>query len=477
MACAGAGTARSRADSKDRLGLRRRDCTRLALVEVPETRFAKSADGVHVAYQVWGEGPFDLVVVRDPSFPVDLIWEEPSLVAILERLGGFARNIWMDARGAGSSDALTLEALPNLDTWHDDLSAVMAAVGSSRAALAGFGAAGCPTMFFAASFPEHVSALILFNAYARFVRGGGYPYGLPPEMKDRYVDLLRREWGTSATLDVLAPSMKGNERWCRWFLRSQRLGTSGAGAGYFFETVMGDTNVLDVLASIQAPTLVVHRRQNPHVRVEHGRYLAEHIPGCTYKELAGDDHAFCAGDTDALVDEIEEFLTGVRPAPPTERVLATVLFTDIVGSSQRASKIGDQAWRTLLDAHDAIVRAHLERYRGREVKTTGDGVLATFDAPARAIRCACAIRDAITGLGLELRSGLHTGEIEVRGDDVTGIGVVIGQRVSALARPNEVLVSRTLTDLVAGSGINFDDRGEHELKGVPGTWRLFAVKP
>jgi class 3 adenylate cyclase len=277
-------------------------------------------------------------------------------------------------------------------------------------------------------------------------------------------------------LDVLAPSMKGNDRWCRWFLRSQRLGTSRAGAGFFFDSVM-DTNVLDVLGSIQAPTLVVHRRQNPHIRVEHGRYLAEHIPGCSYKELPGDDHAFCAGDTDALVDEIEEFLTGVRPAPPTERVLATVLFTDIVGSSQRASEIGDRAWRALLDAHDAIVRAHLERYRGREVKTTGDGVLATFDAPARAIRCACAIREAITGLGLELRSGLHTGEIEVRGDDVTGIGVVIGQRVSALAGPNEVLVSRTLTDLVAGSGIDFEDRGEHELKGVPGTWRLFAVKP
>jgi class 3 adenylate cyclase len=451
--------------------------TRLLLVEAPETRYAKTADGVHVAYQTWGDGPFDLVVVRDPTFPVDLMWEEPSVVAILERLGGFARNIWMDPRGAGSSDALTLDALPNLDAWQDDLKAVMTAAGSSRAALAGFGAAGCATMFFAASFPERVSALILFNAYARFVRGGGYPSGLPPEMRDRYVDLVRRSWGTSATLDVLAPSMKDNERWCRWFLRSQRLGTSGADAGYFFETVMADTNVLDVLGSIQAPTLVVHRRHNPHIRVEHGRYLAEHIPGCSYKELPGSDHVFCAGDADALVDAIEEFLTGVRPAPPTERILATVLFTDIVGSSRRASEIGDRAWRTLLDAHDAIVRAHLERYRGREVKTTGDGVLATFDAPARAIRCACAMREAITPLGLELRSGLHTGEIELRDDDVAGIGVVIGQRVSAVAGPNEVLVSRTLTDLVAGSGIDFEDRDEHALKGVPGTWRLFAVKP
>jgi class 3 adenylate cyclase len=468
---------RSRAESTEDWRLRLRFWTRLALVEVPETRFAKTADGVHVAYQTWGDGPLDLVVLRDPSTPVDLIWEEPSLVPILERLGGLARNIWIDARGGGSSDALTLETLPNVDAWNDDISAVMSAVGSSRATLAGFGAAGGPTMFFAASFPERVSALILFNAYARFVRGGGYPCGLPPELKDRYVDAVRQAWGTSATLDVLAPSMKGNERWCRWFLRSQRLGASGASAGYLFDTGSMDTNVLHVLASIQAPTLVVHRRQNAHAHVEHGRYLAEHIPGCSYKELSGGDDAFCAGDTDALVDEIEEFLTGMRPAPPTERVLATVLFTDIVGSSKRASEIGDRAWRTLLDAHDATVRAHLERYRGREVKTTGDGVLATFDAPARAIRCACAIRDAITGLGLDLRSGLHTGEIELRGDDVTGIGVVIGQRVSAFAGPNEVLVSRTLTDLVAGSGIDFDDRGEHELKGVPGIWHLFAVKP
>jgi class 3 adenylate cyclase len=237
-----------------------------------------------------------------------------------------------------------------------------------------------------------------------------------------------------------------------------------------------DTNVHDVLPLIQAPTLVLHRQGNVHVRVEHGRYLAEHIPGAVYKELPGSDHAYCAGNTGALVDEIEEFLTGVRPAAPTERVLATVLFTDIVGSSQRAVDMGDRAWRTLLDAHDAIVRAHLERYRGREVKTTGDGVLATFDGPARAIRCAGAIRDAINAIGLDMRSGLHTGEIELRDDDVAGIAVVLGQRVSDIAGSNEVLVSRTVVDLVAGSGIEFDDRGEHQLKGVPGTWQLLAAR-
>jgi class 3 adenylate cyclase len=444
-------------------------------VDLPETRFARAVDGVHVAYQVWGEGPLDLMVMRDASSPVDLVWEEPSLVPVLERLGGFSRTTWMDTRGWGSSDALTLRAIPNLDNWNDDLSAVMSAVGSQRAAFAGFGDAGAPALFFAATFPERVSALILVNTYARFVSGPGYPCGLRPELRDRYVDAVRRTWGTPAALDFVAPSMRRNERWCRWFLRSQRLAASSESAAAIFRDMVMETNVHDALASIQAPTLVMHRMDNAHVRVDHGRYLAEHIPGAIYKELPGSDHAFSAGDTDALVDEIEEFLTGVRPASPTERVLATVLFTDIVGSSQRASEMGDRAWRTLLDAHDAIVRAHLERYRGREVKTTGDGVLATFDGPARAIRCACAIRDAITGLGLEVRSGLHTGEIELRGDDVAGIGVVIGQRVSNVARPNEVLVSRTVVDLVAGSGIEFEDRGEHELKGVPGTWRLNAA--
>lgn len=445
-------------------------------MEIPETRFAETADGVHIAYQVWGEGPVDLVVVREPESPVDLIWEEPSLVPILERLGGFSRNIWIDTRGYGSSDALTLSAMPNLDAWNDDIGAVMDAVGSNRTALAGFCDAGCAAMFFAASFPERISALILFNAFARFVRAPGYPCGLPPEKTNRYLDAFREEWGTPAVLDLVAPSMKHDQRWSRWFLRGQRLSASSEDAVALFRDVVMETNVHDVLPSIQAPTLILHRRDNAHARVEHGRYLAEHIPGAVYRELPGADHVFFAGDADASVDEIEEFVTGVRPVAPTERVLATVLFTDIVGSSRRAAEMGDRAWRTVLDAHDAIIRAHLERYRGREIKTTGDGVLATFDGPARAIRCACAIRDAITSLGLEVRSGLHTGEIELRGDDVAGIAVVTAQRVSALAGPNDVLVSRTVVDLVAGSGIEFDDRGERELKGVPGTWRLLAVR-
>ncbi len=434
----------------------------------------KTADGVHVAYQVWGDGPLDLVVVRDAAHPVDLLWEEPTLTPVLERLGGFSRNIWIDTRGWGSSDALTLGAVPNLDAWNDDIGAVMDAVGSQRTALVGISESGVAAMFFAASFPERISALILFNTFARFVKGPDYPYGIPPEARDRYLDAVRQAWGKPAILDFRAPSMKANDRWCRSFLRAQRLSASAATASSFMDVVM-DTNVHDVLGSIQAPTLVMHRRDNVHVRVEHGRYLAEHIPGAVYKELAGSDHAYSAGDTDAWADEMEQFLTGVRPAPPSERVLSTVLFTDIVGSTQHNAEMGDRAWRASLDAHDAILRAHLERYRGREVKTTGDGFLATFDGPARAIRCACAIRDAVNGIGMEVRAGVHTGEIELRGDDVAGIAVVIGQRVSAIAGPNEVLVSRTVVDLVAGSGIDFDNHGEHALKGVPDRWQIYAV--
>jgi class 3 adenylate cyclase len=293
-------------------------------------------------------------------------------------------------------------------------------------------------------------------------------------MSERYIDAVRATWGTAAQVEINAPSMVSNERWCRWFMRAQRLGGSPAAAARFFRAT-ADTTVHHVLASIQAPTLILHRRGNRVARVEHGRFLAEHIPGAVYRELDGDDHLIFTGDTEALGDEIEEFLTGVRPALATDRVLATVLFTDIVGSSQRAAELGDRAWRKLLDAHDAVVRIQLERFRGREVKTTGDGFLATFDGPARAIHCAVDLAVGLRSLGLDIRAGLHTGEVEARGDDIGGIAVHTGARVAALAKAGEVLVSSTVKDLVAGSGIEFKDRGEHELRGVPGTWKLFSV--
>ncbi len=446
------------------------------VAELPETRYAQTVDGVRIAYQIWGDGPRDLVVVRDASAPIDCLWEEPRVVQMLERLGGFCRNIWFDARGWGSSDVLTLRGLPGLDAWLDDISAVMAAAGSEKAALAGMNDGGSPTMLFAATYPQRVSALVLVNTYARFVQAPDYECGMPPDLLDRYLDAMGASWGTTDNLAAgMAPGMVADRQWCRWMLRAQRLSTSPTSVEAFMRAV-SETNVHHVLPSIQAPTLVVHRQGNRHVRVDHGRYLAKHIPEAVYRELEGEDHTFFAGDTDGLIDEMEEFLTGVRPARDTERVLATVLFTDIVRSSQRATEMGDRAWRTLLDAHDAVVRSQLLRHRGREIKTTGDGFLAIFDGPARAIRCACAVRDLLLDLGLDVRSGLHTGEIETRGDDIVGIAVVIGQRVSSLAGAGEVMVSSTVKDLVAGSGLQFEERGEHELKGVLGTWRLFTVR-
>jgi class 3 adenylate cyclase len=444
-------------------------------MDVPETRYAETADGAHIAYQTWGQGPLDLVIVRDASVPVDMMWEEPQLASLLERFGTFSRPICLDRRGSGSSDALTIDPTPSLDAWMDDIAAVMAAAGSERAALFGASEAGTPTMLYAATYPERVSALILFNAFARFVRGPDYPCGLPAELTERYIEAVRSTWGTMAQLERMAPSMISNERWCRWLLRAERLSVSAATIDRFFRTVT-ENNVHRVLPSIQAPTLVLHRRGNSHARVEHGRYLAEHIAGAVYRELDGAETFFFAGDTDVLVDEIQEFLTGVRPVEVADRVLATVLFTDIVGSSQRAGQLGDRAWRKLLDAHDAVVRTQLERFRGREVKTTGDGFLATFDGPARAIRCALELTASLRGLGVDIRAGLHTGEVEVRGHDIGGIAVHTGARVAALAAAGEVLVSSMVKDLVAGSGIEFEDRGEHELKGVPGSWRLYAVE-
>lgn len=444
------------------------------MIEIPDTRYAEAADGVEVAYQVWGDGPIDLVAGRDASVPIDMLWEESQVRSFLERLGTFGRNIWSDGRGVGSSDAVTIAA-PSLDGWMDDTAAVMGAAGSRRAAIVGMGEAGPSTMLYAATYPERVSALVLFNAFARFLRGRYYPCGLPPERAERYLEVIRANWATTSHVEFVAPSMVSNEEWSRWFVRAARLSSSPNSAAVFFDAVM-DTNVHDVLASIQAPTLVLHRRGNRHVRVEHGRYLAEHIPGAIYRELDGDDHLYCAGDTDGLADEIEEFLTGVRPVTVTDRVLATVLFTDIVGSSAKAAELGDRAWRKLLDSHDALVRTQLARFRGREIKTLGDGFLATFDGPARAIRCAIELTTALRRLGLEVRAGLHTGEVEVRGGDIGGIAVNTGARIAALAGAGEVLASSTVKDLVAGSGIAFDDRGEHELKGVPDSWRLYAAR-
>jgi hypothetical protein len=320
----------------------------------------------------------------------------------------------------------------------DEISIVQAEVGCERFALLAWGEAVPTQLLYAATFPERVSAMVVVNGCARMVQGPDYPWGLLPERQDGWIDRVRSAWGRPAFLEFSAPSMLNDRRWCDWWLRCLRLGTSPDVVADFAKLIL-ETSVHQVLPAIQCPTLVLHRRGDRQVRVEHGRYLGEHIPDARYRELDGDDHAFFASDADALVDEIEEFITGVRPVAPTERLLATVLFSDIVESTQRAAGVGDQRWREFLDKHDIVIRDELERFRGTEVKTTGDGFLATFDGPGRAINCACAIRTALRTLGAEIRVGLHTGEVEVRANDVAGMAVHIGARVSSLAAAGEVL--------------------------------------
>jgi class 3 adenylate cyclase len=439
-----------------------------------ETRFATSNDG-HVAYQVVGSGPRDIVFVPNWGTNVDVMWEEPSLARFLRRLATFSRLVCFDKRGTGVSDPVTLDALPTLEQWMEDVRSVMDAVGCERTVLLGDAEGGQMAMLFAATYPERVSALILTNATARHLRDVDYPWGLPARSVDTFLARMRELWGNGGLVSVMAPSAARDPRFQRWYGRYERLSLPPRAIDAFYTSHL-ERDLRSVLPAIQVPTLVLHRAGNRHIRVGHGRYLAEHIPGAKYVELPGEEHYFHSGDTEAVLAEIEEFLTGVRPAAEFDRVLATVLFTDIVGSTERAAVLGDRAWRALLDTHNAIVRQELTRHRGREIKAAGDGFLATFDGPARAIRCAAAIHDEIRPLGIEIRAGLHTGECELMGNDVGGIAVHIGARVAGEAGAGEILVSSTVKDLVAGSGIQFVDRGPRALKGIPGEWRLFAVE-
>jgi class 3 adenylate cyclase len=439
-----------------------------------ETRYAASSDG-HVAYQVVGNGPRDLVFVPNWGSNVDVMWEEPSLAHFLRRLATFSRLICFDKRGTGVSDPVPLATLPTLEQWMEDVSSVMDAVGSERTALLGDAEGGQMAMLFAATHPQRVSALILSNTAARHLRDDDYPWGLPARSVEPFLEKMRQFWGRGGLVDVMAPSVAHDARFRRWYGRYERLSLPPQAITAMYISQL-DRDLRSVLPTIQVPTLVLHRAGNRHLRVGHGRYLADHIPNAKFVELPGDDHYFHVGDVEVVVAEIEEFLTGVRPVAEFDRVLATVLFTDIVGSTERAATLGDRAWRALLDTHNAIVRGEITRHRGREIKTAGDGFLATFDGPARAIRCAAAINDQVRPLGIEIRAGLHTGECELIGDDVGGIAVHIGARVVGEAGAGEVLVSSTVKDLVAGSGIRFADRGVRPLKGVPGEWRLFAVE-
>ena len=436
---------------------------------VSPIRYARAGE-LNIAYQTVGEGDLDLVWVPNWLSNLDVWRDEPSFARFFDRVSSFSRLILFDRRGSGLSDPVA--GAPTLEERMDDIRIVMDAVGSQRAALWGFSEGSPMAALFAATYPERVSALVLYGAYARSLAADDYPWG--PARRDGRWTIAVREWGTGSNLELFAPAVAGDARFREWWARFER-GAASPGSVLEILRLNGEIDVRDVLSTISVPTLVIHRTGDRVVDVENGRFLAEHIPGARYVELPGDDHVPMVGDADTIIDETEEFLTGMRPGAEPDRVLATVLFTDIVDSTRRAGELGDRRWRDLLDSHHAVVRGELARFRGREVKTVGDGFLATFDGPARAIRCALAVRDAVAGLGLEVRAGLHTGEAEVMGQDVGGIAVHIAARVVAAARAGEVLASSTVRDLVVGSGIEFADRGRHALRGVPGEWRLFAV--
>jgi class 3 adenylate cyclase/alpha-beta hydrolase superfamily lysophospholipase len=442
------------------------------VVDIPETRYTKTADEVHIAYQVLGDGPFDLVLVTGYVSHLELAWDDPEIADFLRALSSFSRLILFDRRGLGLSDPV--QGAPTIEDRMQDLRAVMDAAGSERAALFGVSEGGPMSMVFAATYPERVSALVLYGTFARMTEAEGYPWGYPFDVFEQFVASKIASWGGDETVDAFAPSRAQDAEFRRRWAAFERRSTS-PGSYRSLMHMNADTDVRDVLPSIRVPTLVLHRSGDIPIRVGNGRYLSEHIAGARFVELPGEDHFYFVGDTGALLEEAEEFLTGRRSVHERDRVLATVLFTDIVGSTEEATRLGDMAWRRLLDQHDMLTRREVDRWRGRVVKSTGDGALATFDGPARAIRCAAGLQAALQGEVVRIRAGLHTGEIELRADDIGGIGVHIAARVEALAEPDEVLVTKTVTDLVAGSGISFADRGLHDLKGVPGSWQLFAV--
>jgi class 3 adenylate cyclase len=443
-------------------------------VERSETRYARSGD-VSIAYQVVGQGPFDLVYVPGWVSNVELMWDEPDYAAFLERLASFSRLIIFDKRGTGLSDPVPLDQLPTLEQRMDDVRAVMDAVGSDRAALLGHSEGGNMCVLFSATYPDRTTALVLVGCYAKRIRSDDYPWAPAPEDREREIEGTETKWGSPDMLRELVPSKANDEAFERWVGRYLRQSASPKAAVALLR-MNTQIDVREILPTIRVPTILIYRSDDADVHVDEGRYIAERIPGARFVEVPGADHTMWTGDATAILDDIEEFLTGIRRGPEPDRVLATVLFTDVVGSTELATRLGDRAWRDLLGRHHAAVRRELERWRGREVDTAGDGFLATFDGPARAIRCAVAAVDAVQGLGMEIRAGVHTGEVEVSNGDLRGIAVHIGSRVSGLAGPGEVLVSRTVSDLVAGSGIVLAERGEHELKGVPGTWLVYAVE-
>lgn len=438
----------------------------------PETKYAES-DGLHIAYQVIGNAPVDLIFTPAWTSNVEWYWQDPGVARFFERLASFCRLILFDKRGTGLSDPVIQTS--TFEQRLDDIRAVMDAVGSDKAVIFGYSEGGPMSILFAATYPERVSSLVLCGAVAKGVASKDYPW--PPKFRS-ISDKTKQLWEPKTaknSLYMFAPSVAGDEHIRQWWATNIRLGVSPA-AGIDIIKMFHDSDVRQALPIINVPTLVLQRTGDLIAVVEEGRYLADHIPEAKYVELPGTDHLVWWEDSESVLEEIEEFLTGKRGVIQHDRMLATIMFTDIVGSTERAVKIGDRRWRDLLDTHNALIRQEIARFRGHEVETTGDGFLATFDGPARAIHCACAIRDLVKRLGIEIRVGLHTGECEIKGEYVGGIATHIAARVMDRARGSEVWVSGTLKDLVVGSGFQFSDRGQHNLKGVPDEWRLFTVE-
>lgn len=440
-----------------------------------------AAGTVHIAYRVIGDGDAggDLLWYPGaPFLPMESIDEEPSLARWQERLASFCRVIEFDPRGVGLSDPTSPSNPPTLEQWVEDTVTVLDAVGSRKASVVAPRDSTLEAVMLAASHPERVDRLIIVNGAPRMRRADDYPAGIPDEIVDRFLETNTQPGtgdGGDDFLSFAAPSVAGDPVFRSWWDRSGRRGASPATAKAVLD-VLYRADVRPLLGLIRAPTLVLHRRDSRNHRVAHGRYLAAHIPGARLVELPGADCLYWVGDCDEMMDEVEEFLTGQRRGPNAERVLATVLFTDIVGSTEMVARLGERRWHELLDRHDDVARHHVARFRGRVVKTTGDGIVATFDGPARGVLCAAAIRDALLELGIEMRAGLHIGDVEVRGDDIAGMTVHTAARIEALAGASEILVSRTIVDLIVGSGIELDDRGEHQLKGVPQSMTVFAVR-
>ena len=434
-------------------------------------RYADSG-GLQIAYEVLGDGPLDVVGAWEHGSNIDLMHEHPRMDGFLRRFTHYGRLIQLDLRGAGLSDSI--EQVPTLEDWVDDVRAVMSAAGSERAALVGHGQGAQLLTLFAAMHPDETAALVILNGYARLRRAEDYPWGFPPQAEAAMLEWMASTWGTGATLAAFNRGFRGDQRTLDWTARLERSSATPRQAVRRQQVAL-EIDIRDVLPTVSVPTLVIHSRDNPYIRVDHGKYLVDHIAGAMYVELPESDHSPSASEnTDVAMDAIEEFLTGATHRPAADRALKTVAFTDIVDSTKRAAELGDRRWRSLLEVHETIARREVEAARGSLVKFTGDGLMATFDGPARAVQCVQTIGELL-GHELPIRAGVHTGEVELIGDDIGGIAVHVAARIAALAGAGEVLTSSTIRDLVAGSGLVFEDRGEQALKGVPDPWRIFAA--